>query len=141
MIEKNHSEIKRIAANITGQSEIDIVRNVYEYVIENMEPDVSKFKDMGALEAARTKRGVCTDYCDLFVALCRAKNIPARVVGGFKVEYKISPLHSWVEVYFQKYGWVPFDPTFGENTISIVRGNRFSNLISVLCCLSFEAHE
>ncbi len=43
-------------------------------------------------------------------ALCRAKNIPARVVvGDFLRNYDTA--HNWVEIYFDKYGWVAYDPT------------------------------
>jgi len=128
MIEKEHREIKQIAEGILGQSEVAIVQNIYEYVIENMEPDISKLKGAGALKAAQTKRGKCIDYCDLFVALCRAKSIPARVVGGYKTEFSVCPKHSWAEVYLQKYGWIPFDLTFGENVPAEIRKSRFRNL-------------
>jgi transglutaminase-like putative cysteine protease len=80
-------------------------------------------------------------YCDYFstsmVVMLRANGIPARWVKGFApgevqksetkqdvadtdAPKKDSPktvvvrnlnAHSWVEVYFQDYGWVPFEPT------------------------------
>ena len=128
MIEKDHPLIQVVAGSIPGETSIDTIHNIYDYVIDNTEPDVSRLKGAGALEAALTKRGMCIDYCDLFVALCRAKNIPARVVMGYKTEFRVSPKHSWVEAYVEGLGWVPFDPTFGENTTLSARWKRFRHL-------------
>lgn len=45
----------------------------------------------------------------LLVALCRAKAIPARLVGGH-VLYKRAPTnHFWAEVWFDDGGWFPVD--------------------------------
>ena len=44
------------------------------------------------------------------VALCRARNIPARIVSG-NIARKENTKHTWVEVYFDEYGWVTYDPT------------------------------
>ena len=53
--------------------------------------------------------------------MLRTQGIPARIVNGFQMgEYselsdfytvRQSDAHSWVEVYFPKYGWIAFDPT------------------------------
>lgn len=109
MIEKNDPVIQNIAQTIQGQTELDIVKNIYRYVISNLTVDASKFRGVGAVETAQKKRGMCIDYCDLFVAICRAKSIPARVAAGYITRFRISPKHSWAEVYLKKYGWVPFD--------------------------------
>ncbi|MBN1851682.1 MAG: hypothetical protein JW829_03130 [Pirellulales bacterium] len=47
-------------------------------------------------------------------ALCRASDIPARVVAGFEVKpvKELSP-HIWVEV-FANNSWIPYDPTNGS---------------------------
>lgn len=45
----------------------------------------------------------------LFIALCRARGIPARLVGGH-VLYRPAPTnHYWAEVWFEESGWTPFD--------------------------------
>src|SRR4051794_41851065 len=53
--------------------------------------------------------------------MLRMNGIPARVAAGFAPgiydqstkEFRVRDLdaHSWVEVYFDNIGWVPFDPT------------------------------
>ena len=65
-----------------------------------------------------------TGYCDYFssamAVLLRSVGIPARVVSGYSTgtlidegvyEVRDSNAHSWVEVYFPRYGWIEFDPT------------------------------
>ncbi len=109
MIEKNDPVIQNIAQTIEGQTELDIVKNIYRYVIRNLNIDATPLKGVGAVKTARKKKGMCIDYCDLFVALCRAKNIPARVAAGYRGHFELTPKHAWSEVYFSKYGWVPLD--------------------------------
>lgn len=111
MIEKDDPIIRDIAESLQGQTELDIVKNIYKYANLNLSFDLSKLKGVGAVKTVQTKTGMCIDYCDLFVALCRAKNIPARVVAGYKPYFSASPKHSWVEVYFKEYGWVSFSVT------------------------------
>jgi hypothetical protein len=45
----------------------------------------------------------------LLAALCRARKIPARLVTGF-ILYRTAPgLHTWLEIWFDDRGWMPFD--------------------------------
>ena len=111
MIECNDVMIQQIAQSINGADQIKTVHNIYNFVISYLDVDVSKAKGVGAAQTAQAKKGKCIDYCDLFVALCRAKQIPARVVAGYQTHFSFSPKHSWVEVYLSEYGWVPFNPT------------------------------
>ena len=128
-IEKDHSEIQEIAEGIEGQTDIDIVKNIYDHVLDNMEYSILSRKDWGAVKAVQLGKGDCTEYSDLFVALCRAKGIPARVASGYTVGFgSASTRHNWAEVYLQEYGWVPFDPTAGDVENVMVRGMAFSNM-------------
>jgi hypothetical protein len=53
--------------------------------------------------------------------MLRTQGIPARIVGGFRASeeeagpneylYREKLAHTWVEVYFPGYGWIPFEPT------------------------------
>jgi transglutaminase-like putative cysteine protease len=71
--------------------------------------------------------GYCNYYASSMAVLLRTVGIPARVVAGFSQgEYDTelgaytvleSNAHTWVEVYFPNYGWVPFEPTAAEDPI------------------------
>jgi transglutaminase-like putative cysteine protease len=128
-IEKDDSRIQQIAEAITGRDEIDTVKKIYSYVIENLEYGGFGEKQLGAVKDLQRKKGDCSEYSDLFVALCRAKQIPARVVTGYTVRFdNISPKHHWAEVYLQKYGWVPFDPSWGDVQNTTARAIAFETL-------------
>jgi transglutaminase-like putative cysteine protease len=128
-IEKDHHEIQQIADGMEGQTEIDIVKKIYDYVLDNMEYAVLGRRARGAVKALQQGKGDCTEYSDLFVAICRAKKIPARVATGYTVRVDSdSPKHNWAEVYLQDYGWVPFDPSSGDVKNVIIRGRAFSRM-------------
>ena len=65
--------------------------------------------------------GYCQQFSGAMALLLRMAGIPVRVAAGFSPgsynrdtgEYRVRDLdaHSWVEVYFEGIGWVPFDPT------------------------------
>jgi transglutaminase-like putative cysteine protease len=63
-----------------------------------------------ALETANDKVGVCRDLAHLGIALCRAINIPARMVVGYLHELKPMDLHAWFEAYVGQ-RWYVFDAT------------------------------
>ncbi len=118
-IESNDSYIKTISSKYVPKAtnELDTVKNIFDYVVATIkynENDIGK--DKGAVWALRSKSGVCMEFADTMVALCRSKGIPARVAYGFDIPFidmaRLSNNgHAWVEVYFPEYGWVTFDPT------------------------------
>lgn len=71
-----------------------------------------------ALETANTRRGVCRDFAHLGIALCRAINVPARMVVGFVHELEPMDLHAWFEAYIGG-RWYTFDAT--ENKACVGR--------------------
>ncbi|WP_086314359.1 hypothetical protein A5821_001922 [Enterococcus sp. 7F3_DIV0205] len=74
-----------------------------------------------------SKIGYCDNFSSAMILLLRSIGIPSRWAKGFSsgsitsnkdAEYqeytiKNSDAHSWPEVYFQGYGWIPFEPTPG----------------------------
>ncbi|MHC4646472.1 MAG: transglutaminase-like domain-containing protein [Planctomycetota bacterium] len=114
-MEKDNPKIKQIANSIEGKDETEILRNIFDYVADNMEYVVTEEANTGALYALKQKKGDCSEYSDLFVALCRARRIPARFVTGYTVRFdEVTPKHHWAEVYLRKYGWVPVDPSWSD---------------------------
>ena len=85
------------------------------------------------------KKGYCTYYATAMAVMLRIDNIPARYVEGFSIpkssfknneaDVLNSNAHAWVEVYFNKIGWVPFDPTPGHISHSILSFESNSNAI------------
>ena len=66
------------------------------------------------------KQGYCEQYASAMAIMLRAVDVPARVAIGFTQgeqqsdgSYLISSndAHAWVEVQFDRAGWVQFDPT------------------------------
>jgi transglutaminase-like putative cysteine protease len=126
-IEKDNPQIQQIAKSIKAQTETDIVKEIYEYVTDHLQY-VIRNDEAGAVKTLRKKKGGCTEYSDLFVALCRAKNIPARVVKGYVTEFDSIPQHAWAEAYLKEYGWVPFDLIYGDVKQKSAKNKRFQNL-------------
>jgi len=62
-----------------------------------------------AAEVLESRSGDCTEFAVLLAALCRAAELPSRLVVGL-VSYKsIFFYHMWTEVYVD--GWLPLDAT------------------------------
>jgi transglutaminase-like putative cysteine protease len=65
--------------------------------------------------------GYCQQFSAAMTLMLRMRGVPARVATGFlpgeydaaTKRYRVRAVdaHSWVEVYFDHIGWVPFDPT------------------------------
>ena len=67
-----------------------------------------------SLETLHTMEGDCTEHSALYVGLCRAVGLPAKMVNGLAYSKTFGAFggHAWAEVYVGK--WVAVDPTFGE---------------------------
>lgn len=68
------------------------------------------------------REGYCSHFSTAFVALARAAGLPARWVKGYSYGtqdgeggylLRNNNAHSWAEVWFDGYGWIPFEPTPG----------------------------
>lgn len=65
------------------------------------------------------KEGYCTYFASAMTVLCRMAGLPARYAEGFIAEPDEGGMayvtglnaHAWTEVYFEGFGWVPFDAT------------------------------
>ena len=75
-----------------------------------------------------TKRGYCQYYAGAMALMLRWLGIPARVAAGFtsgtydrdRRLWVVTDhdAHAWVEVWFEGWGWLPFDPTPGRGRLS-----------------------
>jgi hypothetical protein len=75
----------------------------------------------------RTKQGYCQHFAGAMALMLRYLGIPARVAAGFtsgaydadRGTWRVNDrnAHTWVEVWFNGYGWLPFDPTPGRGNL------------------------
>ena len=124
-ISVDHSGIQELARTLTADAEgiYDKAQSIFDYVNTNMNYDESPlFARKGSVSALYNLKGICTDFASLMIALLRASNIPARMVGGYLFDevaresgqqyWNGSKLaHAWVEFYLPGFGWIPADPT------------------------------
>ncbi len=74
------------------------------------------------------RQGYCDYYATSMVVMLRSLGIPARTASGYAEgtydnetgTFIITErdAHTWVEVYFPQYGWIEFEPTAGESTLT-----------------------
>ena len=106
-IESTHPEIRRFASEAVGDMSDTLARAraLFDATREHVKYVEGPFA--GALAGLRTGQGDCEERTCLFIALCRASGIPARLVWG--------PGHCWSEIALSdsdgKIVWVPADPT------------------------------
>jgi len=131
-IESDHKDIQSVAQKLKTSDELKTIENIYNYVTQKMTYSGYNPMDAGALEAIRTGKGDCSEYTDLMVALARAAGIPARQAYGITTEVTNTPKHAWPEVYTEKYGWAPFDPTTGD-----AGDNEFDTMKTMYIYLSY----
>jgi transglutaminase-like putative cysteine protease len=90
---------------------------IYEYVVSVMSYDKTGtgWGRGDALYACDVRRGNCTDFHSLFIALARSRGIPARFTIGFPIGAaksgqtgQIPGYHCWAEFYAGG-EWVPLD--------------------------------
>lgn len=125
----NSEAVKKGLVLASGaNSDLDVVRNVYHYVIKNVSYDYDKAATVqsGYIptvdETLATGKGICFDYASLMGAMLRSQGIPTRLEIGYAgTEY-----HAWISVYTKETGWIDkiiqfdgnnwtlMDPTLGS---------------------------
>jgi transglutaminase-like putative cysteine protease len=120
-IESDHPSIVNLATSLAqGQGTACArARAFYDWVAENIIYSGYIPDDIGALQTLNDLEGDCTCFADLMMALSRAAGIPARFLEGVTCctegEYVPGDIkHDWLEVYLPGVGWVPMDPTWGQ---------------------------
>jgi transglutaminase-like putative cysteine protease len=126
-----------------ADNDYDKVRRIEAYLKENYPytntPDISKRRSEDFVDGFlfEVREGYCDYFSTAMAVLARASGVPVRWVKGYAPgslpaelfmgmpEDVIDPnmggsytvrnadAHSWVEVYFEGFGWIPFEPTPG----------------------------
>lgn len=68
-----------------------------------------------AVEVFALGQGVCQDHAHVFIACCRAIQLPARYVSGylFTADGSLMQTHAWADVFVAGVGWQSFDVSNG----------------------------
>lgn len=89
---------------------------LYTYVYETMtySRDGEGWGRGDPVWACTSRRGNCTDFHSLFIAMARAQGIPARFEIGLPLpteqnKGEIAGYHCWARVFEENRGWVPLD--------------------------------
>jgi hypothetical protein len=111
----------RIAAG--AATDYDVVKRINAYLEKNYaySEDVPSHLYPLTSFLFQDRRGYCQQFSGAAALMLRLLGIPTRVASGFAPgtfsndtrEYVVQDLdaHSWIEVWFEGIGWVPFDPT------------------------------
>ena len=117
------------------------LRERYQYSLDSPVPDAGR--DAVDHFLFDTRVGFCEQFASATTVMLRTLGIPARVVAGYTTgeknpftgyyEVRASDAHSWIEVWFPRFGWYEFDPTFAippaevelAETLPIARALRY----------------
>jgi sugar lactone lactonase YvrE len=95
-----------------------IGRKLFKYVIDHVDYELAGGWNVAPAVLARGN-GSCSEYSFVYIALCRAAGLPARYAGAITVRGDDASYddvhHRWVEIYLPNYGWLPVDPSGGDN--------------------------
>lgn len=132
--------VRELAAQITaeGETPYEKMELLQAYLRQNFEytnkPDLSRKQSEDFVDSFlfEIKQGYCDYFSTSMVMMARTLGIPARWVKGYAPGSQPSPemldrfpeqgtayqvnnadAHSWVELHFGDYGWIPFEPTPG----------------------------
>ena len=123
---------KAVELAYTANSDLEVVENVYNYMIRNFTYDYDKAANVksGYLpvvdEVYKSNTGICFDYASVMATMLRSQNIPTRLEVGYVGE----EYHAWISTYIEDIGWVNgiiefdgstwnlLDPTFASTSKS-----------------------
>lgn len=128
-VESDNAEIVKLARSLKAKKPIQTARQISDWVSANIEDAGYIRNNRGALYALQSMKGDCTEYASLFAALCRADEVPARVVGGYLCNANAilngAGYHNWAEFFDGKVWKVadPFLKSFDKNDKSYIGMN------------------
>ena len=103
-------------------SDLDVVQNIYNYVIKNISYDTKKAQNVSygyvpdIDDTLSSKKGICFDYAALMASMLRSQNIPTKLEVG----YSGDAYHAWISTYIDDKGWVDDIIQFNGNTWQIM---------------------
>lgn len=123
----DNEELEKTAKDLTAGIPGSLLKviAIEDYFHKNyyysLKPGIAPDGDQLTYFINESKKGYCSYFAFSMALMCRSLGIPSRVVVGFWVDPDVSVLnfypvradqaHAWVEVFFNEYGWIEFDPT------------------------------
>jgi len=135
------STAQMIVAELPEHEYHGMAREIYDFVVNHLTYKLQT-EEKGALWALKNRKGDCSEYSYLFVALCRAVGIPARVQAGFAFSSYTEETengHMWAEYYLKGYGWIPVDASW--KLFDKIDEKHFSSLQSIPEYISYANYE
>lgn len=92
----------------SANSDLDVISNVYNYVINNISYDYNKAVNVASGYVSNVdhilsvKCGICLDYAAVMTCMLRSQGIPTRLEVG----YAGSAYHAWISTYVNEVGWI-----------------------------------
>lgn len=123
-------ELRKLSQQIVGSESNPylMARRLFEWVDTNIPwasareystiPNIPQY-------AIDNKHGDCGIQGLLFITLCRLNGIPARWQSGWEFKPPDDSMHDWGMIYFEPYGWLPMDVTYGVRKVDDERGKWF----------------
>lgn len=113
---KTNAEFSELAASLKRESPLATARELTNWLNQNLTASEYSAELVPLPVLLKERRGDCTDFANLFVALARANGIPARTAAGFVIErdrhLRASEYHNWAEFYADG-SWKLADPIQG----------------------------
>ncbi|MBM3270515.1 MAG: alpha-E domain-containing protein [Candidatus Sericytochromatia bacterium] len=116
-----------------------LVAAIADWVTDRMHKGPGKTQwDTPATRALAGGYGVCQDYAQIMLALCRSAGIPARYVSGYVPAE--GQMHAWVQVLLPdpetgRERWIAFDPLHAarptETYVTVAYGRDFNDITPI----------
>jgi hypothetical protein len=107
--------IQELARTIAGTSTdiLEIATRFFHYLIDELMCGMVHYDQIDVDAPGDWVLDVGWYDCQLgsalFVSMCRASGIPARILSGHMLYRRAPGFHYWAEVWIDEHGWTPFD--------------------------------
>jgi transglutaminase-like putative cysteine protease len=111
-------ELKSLSSETVGAetNPYRIAQKLFEWVDVNIPwasaREYSTIRDL-SMYPFINRHGDCGIQTMMFMTLCRINGIPTRWQSGWEFQPPDDSMHDWGMIYFEPYGWVPMDVTYG----------------------------
>lgn len=111
-------DLKKLSKEIVGDEKnpYRIAQLLFAWVDENTPwASAREYSSIACIPqyALENGHGDCGIQTLQFMTLCRINGIPTKWQSGWELQPPDDSMHDWGMIYFEPYGWVPMDVTYG----------------------------